>query len=147
MSTDHVATAAPGHVSSPSRSDLVLRITLVIAGLITTTPALAVISTSAIDYYGVETNEPMVTALLQHRGVLQLALGAALIWAAVRPDVLVPVAVTAIVTKGSALALVLLNPDTRPLQPAFSTVFDVACIVLLSFLIVRATRRTGEVRS
>jgi hypothetical protein len=82
--------------------ELVTRTLLAVLGAITTLPALALVlpGTSLDLSYGISAPaDPMVLALLQHRGALQAALGAALIWAAFQPVARTPVALTAIATK------------------------------------------------
>ncbi|QKW10962.1 hypothetical protein HUT18_17670 [Streptomyces sp. NA04227] len=113
---------------------------LVIIGLITATPALALVSPGTLDIaYGIgDVADPMTLALLQHRGLLQGALGAALVWAAFRPLVRVAVAGTAVVTKSTFLALTELDPDVGG---AASSTFDVVAVVVLAALIVRQLTR------
>ena len=53
----------------------------------------------------------MVVALLQHRGVLQLALGAGLVWAGFQPSVRIGMASAAVATKSAFLSLLLPDPD------------------------------------
>lgn len=77
-----------------------------------------------------------VVALLQHRGIFQLLLGAALVWAALRPDIRVPVAIAAIVSKGVALALTVSRPDVLAESRAVAMVFDPICLVLLTALLI-----------
>lgn len=122
---------------------VLLRTTLLIMGLVTALPALALIDPYALEWtYRVADTDPMVTALLQHRGMLQLVLGAALVWAGFDAHVRVPVAAAAIATKAVFLALILPDSGTRADLAAFSVAFDLACIVLLAALIaVESTQR------
>ncbi|GAA2083370.1 hypothetical protein GCM10009780_21990 [Actinomadura alba] len=115
---------------------------MAVLGVITATPALAVGWQGALEFgYGLgDEPDPMVLALLQHRGVLQGALGSALIWAAYRPAVRVPVAVTAIITKSSFIALMFSLPDSSWRDAASGVLFDVVTIALLAFIAVRQVR-------
>ncbi|WP_084961066.1 hypothetical protein [Thermoactinospora rubra] len=118
----------------------VVRWTLVLIGLVTATPAVALVSAEAgLSAYRLAVpGDPMTLALLQHRGVLQAALGAAIVWAAFRPWVRIPVAVTAIATKGTFLALVLaLGGASRAIT---GVAFDVVAIALLVAIAVRQAR-------
>ncbi|MFD5177969.1 hypothetical protein ACFWM1_19325 [Nocardia sp. NPDC058379] len=115
-----------------------VKIVLVVLGLITMTPVLALVTPVALEYYGLTQLAPMEEALLRHRGMMQLVLGAALVWAAFVPSVRVPVALAAIVTKATNLVLTLSDPATRPDAPLFSTVFDtLAVLILIGVVAVR----------
>jgi hypothetical protein len=75
-----------------------------------------------------------------------LLLGAVLVWAAFRPGVRVPVAIAAIISKGTALALTVSRPEVLAESSAVAMVFDPICIVLLSAHLIDATvwaQRTG----
>jgi hypothetical protein len=119
--------------------DRVVRIVLVILGSITTMPVLALLWPSTLDVsYGLGIQpDPMVDSLLRHRGVLQAALGAALIWAAFRPDVRVPAAVTAITTKSTFLLLIAALPAEKRSDAMLGIVFDLAAIVILGAIVFR----------
>jgi len=121
-----------------------LRILLVVLGVVTAGPVLALVAPESTlrAGYGVEHTEPMVRALLQHRGVLQLVLGAAIAWAAFVRSVRIPVALAAITTKGSFCALVLPFADLREDWPKPVAVFDIACIVILGAFAVRERNAT-----
>lgn len=118
-----------------------VRVVLIVMGVLTATPVLAVIDPGRLGSYGVVDPDLVVLTLLQHRGVLQLALGAALVWAAVRPDVRVPIAAAAITTKGVGLALTLSRPEVAAVASPVPLVFDAVSIVVLSALVVDAIRR------
>ena len=122
--------------------ETVVRGVLVTFGVITATPVFALGGPGALEFaYGIGIPEdPMLLALLQHRGVLQAALGAALVWSAFRPAVRVPVAVTAIATKASFLALMATLPDSAGLDAAAGASFDVVAIVFLLVVVIRQTR-------
>ena len=104
------------------------RILLVILGVITAGPVLALFTTGMLSGYGINPDDldPMTLALLQHRGMLQAALGAALVWSAFQQAVRIPVALTAIATKSTFLAL------TLPLDITAGAVFDIVAIPLLA---------------
>ncbi|MET9211501.1 MULTISPECIES: hypothetical protein [unclassified Nocardia] len=117
-----------------------VKIVLVVLGLITMTPVLALVTPVALEYYGLTQLAPMEEALLRHRGMMQLVLGAALVWAAFVPSVRVPVALAAIVTKTTNLVLTLSDPATRPDAPLFSTVFDTLAVLILIGVVAVRTR-------
>jgi hypothetical protein len=111
-----------------------IRAALVVMGVVTTTPALALLDPAALgSAYGVRDPDPMTLALLQHRGMMQLVLGAGLIWAAFLPPVRLAVALGAVTTKSTFLALVLSDAALRT-QVIPNAVFDSACIILLTAL-------------
>lgn len=117
------------------------RIALIGMGLFTAVPVLSVVQPSQLEStYGVTDLEPMVLTLLQHRGVFQLLAGAALVWAALRVDVRVPVAAAVIVAKGSALALTVTRPEAQALANTAIQVFDLACIAILAVIGIRSLR-------
>ncbi|WP_051326098.1 hypothetical protein [Glycomyces tenuis] len=119
-----------------------VRTTLLLMGLITALPALALIDAYTLEWtYQVTETDPMVIALLQHRGALQLALGAAIAWAAFDARARIPVAAAAIATKSVFLALILPDERLRTDLSAFSVYFDLACIVLLAALIALESHR------
>lgn len=129
-----------------SFGEISVRTSLVVIALGTATPVLALFGTAAISYYGVVSREPMVIALLQHRGVLQLALGLALVWAAFHRTARIGVSLCAAFTKASYLVLLVMRPETRALMPEFSTWFDgLAVLLLLALAIGEAQRRKTTV--
>ncbi|GAA0359843.1 hypothetical protein GCM10009530_06430 [Microbispora corallina] len=116
-----------------------IRVVLVLLGVITALPALALVSPRwALGFsYGIPVpSDPMAAALLQHRGVLQAALGAALVWAAFAAVARVPAAVTAIVTKSVFLALMAMLPADVRAGAVSGIVFDGVAIVLLALIVV-----------
>lgn len=120
-----------------------LRVLLTIIGVITATPAFALFSPGLLESsYGLADPDQMTTALLQHRGVLQAALGAAIIWGAFFLPALVPAAATAIVTKTTFLALTVVDAGMRADMNFISLVFDPLAIVILSVVIVLHIRET-----
>ncbi len=72
----------------PSRiRETIIRAVLILMGVLTATPVLSLVNPSQLEAYGVIDPDPIVLTLLQHRGIFQLLLGAALVWAALRPDI------------------------------------------------------------
>lgn len=123
-------------MSSVPRREITIRVVLAVMGVITTAPALALVDVGALETgYGVSNPEPMTLALLQHRGIMQLVLGAALVWAAFFPPARLAAALGAITTKSTFLSLVLPDATLRSeVRPAI--VFDATCIVVLAALAV-----------
>ncbi|MBE1875465.1 hypothetical protein [Myceligenerans pegani] len=132
---------------TPAR-EVTIRTALTVMGALTAFPVLSLVDPTQLESYGVVDPDPIVLTLLQHRGVFQLLLGAALVWSAFRPDVRVPVAIGAITSKGVALALTVSRPEVLAESSAVAMVFDPICIVLLTALLVdtavRRRRRTRE---
>ncbi|MBU2663748.1 hypothetical protein KOI35_09530 [Actinoplanes bogorensis] len=117
------------------RAEIATRAALIGMGLFTAVPVIAVVQPGQLESsYGVTDPAPMVLTLLQHRGVFQLLAGLALIWAAFRPAVRVPVAIGVIVAKSSALLLTVTRPEAQALVSTPIQVFDVACIALLALI-------------
>ncbi|MGW2092140.1 hypothetical protein [Promicromonospora sukumoe] len=113
----------------------ITRTALVAMGVLTAFPVLSLVNPAQLESYGVVDPDPIVLTLLQHRGVFQLLLGAALVWAAFRPGVRVPVALAAIVSKGVALGLTVSRPDVLAEASTTVLVFDPVCLVLLTALL------------
>ncbi|WP_280358832.1 hypothetical protein [Nocardia otitidiscaviarum] len=124
-----------------SNSESTLRVLLMTMGLITATPAIALVDAYALEWtYRVTDPDPMTLALLQHRGMLQLLLGAALVWAAFHPPARFAAAIAAIVGKSTFLLLILPNPTIRGDLAPFSIVFDLLCIAALTGVAIRYAR-------
>ncbi|MEU4555199.1 hypothetical protein EV382_2698 [Micromonospora violae] len=120
-----------------------LRIVLIAVGAITATPAIALLSPGLLESsYGLTNPDRMTIALLQHRGVLQAALGAAIIWGAFYLPARVPAAATAIVTKTTFLALTAVDAGMRAEMNVISLVFDPIAIVILGLVIGLQVRRS-----
>lgn len=135
-------------MSSAGRGEPIVRTVLVLVGVVTALPALALVDVGTLELsYGLTDAEGMTLALLQHRGMLQLLLGAALVWAAFFPQARLAAALAAIVGKTTFLTLILPDPALRPDLALFSTVFDLTCIVLLAGLAVREIRAALEIRA
>ncbi|MBF8192950.1 hypothetical protein ITP53_46200 [Nonomuraea sp. K274] len=127
-----------------ARAETALRPLLVVLGVVTTLPAVAIVNAGILDWnYGVSDPAPMTQALLQHRGMLQLLLGAAIVWAAFHPPVRLAAALGAVAGKSTFLALILPNPAIRGDLSPLSIWFDVFCIVVLGLLAVRLLTLTG----
>lgn len=115
-------------MSPRGRTRPVLTVAFAVVGAVTALPVLALVDADVLRWtYAVRDPDPMTLALLQHRGVLQLALGAGLVWAALFPPARIAVVLAALVTKSSFLALVL-RPGLRADVAPFSIVFDAVCI-------------------
>jgi hypothetical protein len=128
-------------MSSTPRGEIALRAVLVVLGVITTIPALALVDVSALDSgYGVTDPDPMTLALLQHRGMFQLLLGAAIIWSAFHRPARLAVALGAVISKSTFLFLTLSNETTRGDIPPYTIAFDATCIVVLAGLAVAEIR-------
>jgi hypothetical protein len=124
-------------IAAQRRSPWMIRITLGVIGLLTMTPALALVSPAQLAGYGVESPDAVVTTLLQHRGALQLALGAALVWAGIDQRVRVPVLLAATFTKGVGVVLTLARPEVFAASSGnIGLWFDIGCIVVLPAIAV-----------
>ncbi|WP_282777924.1 hypothetical protein [Nocardia sp. CC201C] len=124
-----------------SSGERALRVALITMGLVTATPAAALLNVYALEWtYRVTDPDPMTLALLQHRGMLQLLLGAALVWAAFQPSVHLGTAVAAVTGKSVFLLLILPNPAIRGDLAMFSIVFDLLCIAALTGVAIRYYR-------
>ncbi len=122
-------------------AELATRIALVAMGVFTALPVLALIRPDQLESsYGVTDPDPMVLSLLQHRGMFQFLAGAALIWAAARPGVRVPVAAGVVVAKATALALTATRAEAQAQASTLIQVIDVACVIALLAIIVGTVR-------
>lgn len=114
-----------------------LRLTLGLFGLLTMTPALALIDPGQLAAYGIESPDAVTTTLLQHRGVLQLALGAAIIWAAFDRGVRVPILLAATFTKGVGVFLTVARPEVYAASSGnVGLWFDMVCLVVLPAIVI-----------
>lgn len=111
------------------------RVALVVMGVFTAVPVMALFRPEQLQSYGIVDPEPMVLTLLQHRGVFQLLAGAALVWCAFRRDVRLPIAAGVIVSKGVALTLTFSRPEAQEKASTFIQVFDLASIAVLVAII------------
>jgi hypothetical protein len=129
-------------VAVPQRTEQAVRAALVAMGAVTTLPVLALASPAVLRWsYGISAPDGMTLALLQHRGVLQLLLGAAIAGAAFHRPVRVAVALGAAASKATFLLLILPDPALRADLALLSTVFDATCIVLLAAIAARELGR------
>jgi hypothetical protein len=127
-------------------TELVTRVALIGMGAFTAVPVLSVFQPAQLETaYGVADPEPMVLTLLQHRGVFQFLAGVALVWAAFRVNVRIPVAVAVIVAKGSALALTVTRPEAQASANTAIQIFDLACIAILAVIAIRSPRSRDRV--
>lgn len=98
----------------------------------TASPFLAVLDPAVLaTSYGVSDPTPAELVLLQHRGVLQLLVGSALIWAAFVPAVRIPAAAATIVSKGMAVFLFVSTPGSIQGELDRNLTFDVISSILL----------------
>lgn len=134
---------------SLTAKEIAIRSAFVLMGVLTATPVLALINPAQLESYGVLNPGAVELSLLQHRGLLQFALGASLVYAAFRPDVRVAVALAAIVTKGGFLLLTFMRPEVLAKANMVAMVFDPLCIVLLTAVLVDVfrTRSPNAIRS
>lgn len=126
---------------SLTAKEIAIRSAFILMGVLTATPVLALINPAQLESYGVANPGAVELSLLQHRGLLQFALGASLVYAAVRPDVRVAVAIAAIVTKGGFLLLTLMRPDVLAKANMVAMIFDPLCILLLTATLVDIFRK------
>lgn len=119
-----------------------MTVLLLVMGVLTATPVQALVDPSQLQAYGVSDPAPAELTLLQHRAVYQLLLGAALVWAALRPDVRVPVAVAAMLSKGIALAMTVSRPEVLATANPVALVFDPLCLLVLGGYLVHRARRS-----
>ncbi|MEV0952108.1 hypothetical protein [Promicromonospora sp. NPDC050249] len=132
--------SSPGPTSTPPSWPL--RITLGLIGLLTMTPALALVSPGQLAGYGVMSPDAVVTTLLQHRGALQLVLGAAIIWAGFDRHVRVPILLAATLTKGVGVLLTVTRPAVFEASSGnVGLWFDMVCLVVLPAIAVVTLRR------
>ena len=113
--------------------DWMITISLVTIGLVTALPVLAVVTpeqTLQVSY-GVTITEPMSLTLVQHRGIFQLMLGIGIIMAAFYRSYRIPIAMTALITKGSFTFMVLTNSAIRDNWPTWVAVFDITSVIIL----------------
>jgi hypothetical protein len=118
-----------------------MRITLGAIGVLTMTPALALVSPAQLAGYGVTAPDIVVTTLLQHRGALQLALGAAIVWAGFDARVRLPIVLAATFTKGVGVLLTVTRPEVLAASSGnVGLWFDMVCLVVLPVIAVLAWR-------
>jgi hypothetical protein len=129
-----------------ARAEPAVRVVLVVLGAITTLPVAALVNAGVLDWnYGVSDPSSMTLALLQHRGMLQLLLGAAIVWAAFHPPVRLGAALAAVTGKSTFLLLILPDPVRRAGLSPLSVWFDLFCIVVLGAFAAYLVARRREV--
>lgn len=119
-----------------TRKEIAIRSALIVMGVLTATPALSLVNPAQLESYGVVNPNSIVLTLLQHRGLLQFALGASLVYAAVKPDIRVAAAIASIFTKGGGLLITYSRPEVFAEASEVAMVFDPLCIVLLTAILV-----------
>lgn len=123
--------------------DWIITVSLVVIGIVTALPVLAVVTpeqTLQVSY-GVAITEPMSLTLVQHRGIFQLMLGVGIIMAGFYRSYRIPIAVTALITKGSFTFMILTNSVIRDNWPTWVAVFDITSIIILCAVAARELRR------
>lgn len=110
---------------------------LVPIGMLTMTPVMSLVDPSSLASYGV-VDPPLPTlSLLQHRGVLQFALGAAIVWAAFDTRVRPAILLGATVTKGAGVLLTVARPEVYAVASGnVGLWFDLVCLVVLPTIAV-----------
>jgi hypothetical protein len=127
--------------------EVATQVALVVMGVFTAVPVLALFRPEQLESYGIVDPKPMVLTLLQHRGVFQLLAGAALAWAAFRRDVRLPIAAGVIVSKSVALGLTFSRPEAQQQASAFIQGFDLVSIAVLVAIIATTGLRSVGRRS
>jgi hypothetical protein len=122
---------------------------MVIIGVITASPVLVLFDpmTTLEVSYGITPADPMVQALLMHRGIFQMILGTAIVIAAFIPKIRIPIALTAAITKTSFVLLLLPNEVLRAQWPVWVAVFDIASVIVLLAVIAYEFHSTKDIRS
>jgi hypothetical protein len=142
-----VTAGSPGAVRTSSRYTWLVRIVLGVIGIFTMTPALALVSPAQLAGYGVVDPDLVVTTLLQHRGALQLALGAAIIWAGFDRHVRVPILLAATFTKGVGVLLTVTRPEVFAASSGnVGLWFDIVCLIVLPVIAIVTLRRQRQER-
>jgi hypothetical protein len=110
-----------------------IKIVMVVIGIITASPILVLLDpkTTLEISYGITSTDPMVEALLMHRGIFQMILGTAIVIAAFIPKARIPVALTAAITKTSFVLLILPNEVLRGQWPTWTAIFDITSVLIL----------------
>ncbi|WP_157973828.1 hypothetical protein [Desertihabitans aurantiacus] len=112
------------------------------------TPALALVSPAQLAGYGVTAPDAVVLTLLQHRGMLQFALGAAIVWAGFDRRVRVPILLGATITKGTGVLLTLIRPEVLAASAGnVGLWFDLVCLVVLPAVAVTTLARGRQDRA
>lgn len=109
---------------------------LLVVGLLNLTPAIVFFSPERVSsLYGIELSGTDLSVLMRHRAILLGLLGAALIYAAFRRDILVPVIVAAFVGK---LAFLFLTYSSQGVNAEIGrvAVFDIVAVALLAVALI-----------
>lgn len=117
---------------------------LAIVGVLNLTPALVFFAPSrTVDLYGVELVGNDITILTRHRAVMLGLLGGALIYAAFKRELVVPVIVAALVGKTAFLTLVYASSGYSA-EIGRVAAFDIVAIVLLMVALGGHWLRKGD---
>jgi len=109
---------------------------LILVGVLNLAPGIVFFAPeSSVSLYSIDLIDPDLAVAMRHRAVMLALLGAALIFAAVRKDVLVPVVVAALIGK---LAFLFLVYTTSGVNAELGRVafFDIGAVVLLLIALV-----------
>lgn len=109
---------------------------LLIVGLLNLTPVIVFfLPERTASLYGIDLAGTELTVLMRHRAILLGLLGAALIYAAFRRDVLVPVIIAAFIGKLAFLFLTYSSPGVNA-EIGRVAVFDIVAVVLLAVALI-----------
>lgn len=128
---------------------VILRIALLVLGVLTAFPVLSFVNPADLTTrYGLSGLDPTAEALLRHRGVLQLLMGAAMVWAAVNRSVRLPVIGAVVVSKAAFLQLAATIPGAdRPPVPGVQRFDTFSIIALLIIAAWHLATRQGSART
>lgn len=119
-------------------------ILLVLVGLLNVTPAVVFFDPGrSVALYGVELRSDDLGIIVRHRAVLLGLLGAAMIFAAFRREIIAPVVIAALLGKAAFLYLVCTTAG-HTAEIGSVAMFDVAAIVVL---IIALSLSRGSARS
>lgn len=109
----------------------IVSILLFLVGLLNLTPAVVFFAPSrSLSLYGVELPADDIGIMVRHRAVLLGLLGAAMIYAAFRKQVVVPVVTAALVGKAAFLYLIW-TASRHTAEMERVAMFDIAAVVVL----------------
>lgn len=128
--------------------DWFIRIVLAVLGILTAFPVLSLFNPADLQTrYGLNELDAVAQTLLRHRGILQLLLGASLVWAAFSPGVRLPVILAVVLSKMSFILLVQSTPEAQNSLTAGIQRFDLTSTVLLLLALVAHFVRRSAVRA
>jgi hypothetical protein len=111
--------------------DKIVSIIFFIVGIINLFPVVVFFSSAqTVKLYGTQIEGDSLIVLMRHRGILLGLIGLALIFAAVKPDVRIPVLIAAFISKIAFIYLVTTSVTFTP-EIKQVAIIDVIAIVLL----------------